>query len=376
MAEVEAAVRAWQGQFTASDPPVVRLSGTPAFVARTGSGLMRDMLTACLGTLGLVAGLFWLAYRKWSPLIWLVSLLVLILLATVAAGSLILGPLNAVSLGFAAILLGLAADYGLILYQEHICHPLRPVARLRRETAPSILWAAGTTAGAFFWVGRSSLPGLTQLGMLVGIGILMAAGVMLAVFLPVLTRRAGAPAEDGTGRSVWLPPRMMRPVTLWSVTWLVAACAVAVLLFRQPAWDYSTRNLGPRVNPPQAALDEIQSEIGGFEDALWLMLSGDDERQVAARLAHSANLLDDAVGRGVLTGYQLPTALWPHPDFQNANRRLARQLTESYPPARQAALDAGFAPSALRLTDEMVAAWRDFVGTDKVARPSRPGALW
>ena len=65
-------------------------------------------------------------------------------------GSIWLGRLNAVSLGFAAILLGLAADYGLLLYQEFISHPSRSLKQHRAAVAPSILWAAATTALAFF----------------------------------------------------------------------------------------------------------------------------------------------------------------------------------------------------------------------------------
>jgi len=219
------------------DSLTLGLTGNPVFMAETGSGLMRDLLLAALGTLVFVAGLFWLAHRNWIPLLWLVTLLVVVLMTTVALGSMILGTLNAVSLGFAAILMGLAADYALILYQEFM---------------------------AFLMIGRSSLPGLTQLGTLVGIGILVAAGVMLLAFLPPIAGRVQLRQKMGPGRKSWISNTgVLQPRALWGITLLAAVLSMAVLIVRLPTVDYGTKNLGPREGKALAALEEVQREIGG-----------------------------------------------------------------------------------------------------------------
>jgi predicted exporter len=376
VAQVRLAIQQWKADYPDGNQIKVAITGTPVFVAETGSGLMRDMSTAFLGTLCMVAGLFWLVHRKWFPLIWLVALLILILAATIGVGSLFLGALNAVSLGFAAILLGLAADYGLILYQEHIDAPSRSAAGHRRAVAPSILWAAGTTAGAFFLIGRSSLPGLTQLGVLVGIGILIAAVAMLVFFLPPLVRKTATTERPYSTKAVTPPAWLLKPATLLTFTLLITISALVVLVFRQPMLDYGTDNLGPKVNPAKMALDEIQKEIGGFDDALWLIVSGADEGRVAAGLSRSADVLDDSVNQGLLTGYSLPTALWPQPEFQAANRAQAQQLNQRLTPARNAALEAGFTEQSLQLTDKMFTAWRQFSGVEGVVRPTQPAAQW
>ena len=47
------------------------------------------------------------------------------------------------------ILLGLAVDYGLVLYQESCCAPHLSARDVRLLLAPAIFWSALTTAGAF-----------------------------------------------------------------------------------------------------------------------------------------------------------------------------------------------------------------------------------
>ena len=69
-----------------------------------------------------------------------------------------------VSVGFAAILLGLAVDYGLLLYQESLFAPGVSAAQIRRAVGPGIVWSAVTTAGAFLILNLGGLPGLAQLG--------------------------------------------------------------------------------------------------------------------------------------------------------------------------------------------------------------------
>ncbi len=154
-------------------------TGRPAFVTEIAGGMENDMAGSAGGTLATIGILFWLTHRRLRPLVWLLVLLMALLVGTTAFGGLLLGGLNVVSLGFASILLGLAEDFGIVIYQESRSHPELDATALRREVAPGIFWSAVTTAGAFLILNLSALPGLAQLGSLVAIGILLAAGVML-----------------------------------------------------------------------------------------------------------------------------------------------------------------------------------------------------
>jgi predicted RND superfamily exporter protein len=188
----------------------VRYTGRPAFVAEIGSGMERDLAGPSAGTLVVIALLFYFSHRRWRPLLWLLALLLAILAGTLALGGLVYGTLSVVSLGFASILVGLAEDFGIVLYQEAQSHPHLALHEICREAAPGIYWSALTTAGAFLLLNFSGLPGLGQLGTLVAIGVALSAVIMLYAYLPPLLRAerrgrsrvaAGVP-PGGTGATV------------------------------------------------------------------------------------------------------------------------------------------------------------------------------
>ncbi|MBI5801834.1 MAG: MMPL family transporter, partial [Verrucomicrobia bacterium] len=185
LAATRARVAAWQRESVASGV-TLHFTGRPVFVAEIASGMERDMRNSVLGTLGIIAVLFWWAHRRWRPLLWLIALLTLTLAGTLALGGLLIGTLNVVSLGFAAILLGLAVDYGLVMYQEALAMSGATAVEVRRHIGPGVAWSAVTTAGAFLVLNFSGLPGLGQLGTLVAIGIALGAVAMVYAYLPPL----------------------------------------------------------------------------------------------------------------------------------------------------------------------------------------------
>ena len=90
-------------------------TGRPAFVTEIAGSMENDMRGSAGGTLAIIGLLFWLTHRRVGPLVMLLFLLVLILGCTTALGGLFLGTVNVVSMGFAAILLGLAEDFGIVV---------------------------------------------------------------------------------------------------------------------------------------------------------------------------------------------------------------------------------------------------------------------
>src|SRR4029077_13204570 len=125
------------------------------------------------------------------------TLLALILASTLGLGGLIFGRINVVSMGFAAILLGLAVDYAVVHYQEALAHPDLSIPQIRRAIAPSIFWAAVTTISAFLVLNFGGLPGLGQLGTLVGLGVALSACIMIFEFLsPLFPERRRPPTPD------------------------------------------------------------------------------------------------------------------------------------------------------------------------------------
>ena len=186
---IRAATAPWQGR----DGCRLGFTGEPAYVASISASMQGDMTSSGVVTMLVIALIFWGVYRRMRPLIELQVMLLVIFLVTLAAAGLFLDQLTVIGVGCAAIMIGLSVDYGYFVYQRarHFEGTLR---ELQRQCLGYIMWTAGTTAAAFFALNVSSLPGLAQLGNLVGVGVVVGAVVMLTVFAPA------DPAAAATGR--------------------------------------------------------------------------------------------------------------------------------------------------------------------------------
>jgi predicted exporter/lauroyl/myristoyl acyltransferase len=389
---VYAVVGLWRGELTASEGNGVAIgyTGRPVFLREIAGNMQHDMEWSVSGTALIIALLFWLTHRRWLPLLWLLTLLILILAATLALGGLLLGAISVVSMGFAAVLLGLAVDYAVVHYQEALAHPQLSVPEIRRAIAPSILWAAITTISAFLVLNLGGLPGLGQLGTLVAIGVALAAVVMVMIYLPPLfpARRQPPP---GLPMPPWwnyfLPPQIAwtgnpppaathTSRSAWRLTALLVLAALAVLCWKRPGLDCSGAALRPPRGEAEVALDDIKSAMGLPSDPLWLVIPGRDEAEVYQRLSQAKIVLDDAVANHLIGRYLLPTVLWPRAEFQAANRGTAAALGRQGEQLRTAALGEGFNTNALVLTGELVATWARAGGSTNVVWPANPASQW
>jgi predicted RND superfamily exporter protein len=368
---------------------VVRYTGRPVFLMEIATSMQHDMGGSVVGTAAIIALLFWLTHRRWLPMFWLLALLALILVATLALGGLVLGTISVVSLGFAAVLLGLAVDYAVVHYQEALAHPQLSVPEIRRAIAPSILWAAITTMSAFLVLNLGGLPGLGQLGTLVAIGVGLAALVMVMIYLPPLfPNRRKAPPSQTPPRwwSYFVPPQETPGTAAKSarqscrnalvLTGLVVFAAGVVLCFHRPGLDHTGNALRPQRGEAEIALDEIKSAMGLPPDPFWLIISGRDEPEVYRRLTFAEGELNDAVSNHVIGQYLLPTALWPRAERQAANRAAAAVLGKQGPLLRAAALRDGFNTNALILTEELVRTWARAGANAGVVWPTNQVSQW
>ena len=369
---------------------VVRFTGRPVFVQEIASSMQHDMSGSVVGTSAIIALLFWLTHRRWLPMFWLLTLLALILVATLALGGLVLGTISVVSMGFAAVLLGLAVDYAVVHYQEALAHPQLSVPEIRRAIAPSILWAAITTMSAFLVLNLGGLPGLGQLGTLVAIGIGLAALVMVMIYLPPLFPGRRTPPRDHIPPPWWsyfIPPQRGVVIDLGAtekpgrrrtllVTGLVLLVACIILCFHWPGLDRTGNALRPQRGEAETALAEITAEMGLPPEPLWLIISGRQEPDVYQRITIAESLLNSAVSNHVIGAYLLPGALWPRAEYQAANRKAATLLGRQGPVLRAAALGEGFNTNALVLTDELVQTWARAAASTGVFWPTNDASQW
>ena len=379
LAAIRARTSAWQRGNTASGV-TLHFTGRPVFVAEIASGMERDMRGSVLGTMAIIAGLFWWAYRRWRPLVWLLALLTLTLGGTLALGGLLIGTLNVVSMGFAAILLGLAVDYGLVMYQEAIALPGATAAEVRRHIAPGILWSAVTTACAFLVLNFSGLPGLGQLGTLVAIGIALGALVMLYAYLPPLLNQPthGSRVDETQHSTVSRAGDLKsgRPGRRLLPTLILALASVLILVRGLPPLLHSADPLRPTRSEAYSTAELISQRLGERSEPLWLIVAGRDESEVARHLAVIQPMLQEAVSNQVLTNLLLPDALWPQPGRQQANRDTARWLAGQRNTLRFAALEAGFSTNALLLADSMLDVWAAAANTSLPVWPTNAVSTW
>jgi lauroyl/myristoyl acyltransferase len=323
-------------------------------------------------------------------MLWLLALLAVVLIATVAVGSIILGTISVLSLGFAAVLLGLAVDYAVVHYQEALSHPQLSISEVRRAISPSILWAAITTISAFLALNLGGLPGLAQLGTLVAIGVALAALVMVLVYLPPLFPgrwKSGANQPRQPWRSYFMPPRENTPVASSPAdracsrravifTFILAACAGLALSFHLPPLDRSANALQPRHSEAEAALEEMTAAAGIPQDPLWVIISGHGEPEVFDILSRAEGILRQAVSNRTIGGYLLPTLMWPRVEYQQANRAAAAALGVQGPRLRAAAVEEGFQTNALFLTDELLRTWTRAGNCRDVFWPTNDLSQW
>ncbi len=368
-----AVVGRWRANTGGADRCILSWTGGPAFVAEISTSMERDMKWSISSTALIVVLLFGFAHRQLRPLIWLLALLGVSLILTMATGGLLFGKLNVVSLGFAAILLGLGVDYALVLYQERLAHTRVPLADIRRWTAAGIGWSAVTTAGAFALLNFGGLPGLAQLGSLVAVGVAISAAVMIAWFLPPLESSVPAvePHEPFRGRAAHPVRRFLLP----GASILLGGAALTWVLGQPPVIDASAAPLRPIRSPAYSAMAELRRELGG-EETWPVLVAGTNEQQVADSLDRLRTRLEEAVSAGAIKSFTLPDSFWPNPRRQAVNRVALAEVLRDSADLLKAAQDAGFTQDSLALANAIFTTWRNALATGRSFEASNAVSRW
>jgi hopanoid biosynthesis associated RND transporter like protein HpnN len=189
----------------------VRLTGQVAINDEQFVTLGKGMLPNLAGTVLAVLVILWLALR--SPHINLAVFVSLCvgLVVTAAAGLLMVGAFNLISVASGILFIGLAADFCIqftVRYrtERHERDEVRAALRsaAARAGAPLALAAAGTMFGFFSFV-PTQYRGIAELGLIAGFGM-MAAFVTTITLLPALLTVFGAPGEPERMGFVALAP--------------------------------------------------------------------------------------------------------------------------------------------------------------------------
>ncbi len=268
----------------AEDSPQVSaiLSGPGVFAAESRQLIRRDAERLSLLSASVILAMLIFVYRSLLPVA-LVSIPVFLgLLIGVLVVNALFGSVHAITLGFAATLIGEAVDYpSYLLLNTAPGEAARDAARRLRVT---LALAVMSTVVSALALTLSSFKGLAQLGVLTMVGVLVA-GVVTQFLIPWLLgdrklafRRLDLPAGEFLVQSRW--PAVMAA--------LAVACAGAALVQQHPAW-WQRDLAGISPVPPAMRLQdaELRREMGAPEVSVFLASRGNSQ-QAALQAAEDA----------------------------------------------------------------------------------------
>ncbi|HEY1979150.1 MAG TPA: MMPL family transporter, partial [Xanthobacteraceae bacterium] len=201
-------------------------------------------------TIAVVLVILWLALR-WVRIIFAVFVSLVVGLAiTAAAGLLMVGTLNLISVYFAVLFVGLGVDFGLqfsVRYraERHEIDDVRGalLEAARRAGAPLTLAALATAAGFLSFL-PTVYKGVSELGLVAGVGMLIAFATSITL-LPALLSILKPPPEPAQLGYAALAPvddflsRNRMPILI--VTGLVVAAGLPLLFWLR--FDFNPINL-------------------------------------------------------------------------------------------------------------------------------------
>src|SRR4051812_21848477 len=252
-------------------PLQILVTGRSAYVAEISLSMRHDIIITLLGSILLVSGVFYAGFRRWLPLLGMGISLLLCCLVALAAGLLIFGELNMVTIGMCAILIGLGVDFAILIfgrYQQarsegraHAPAVQEAVAKVGR----AIFFGALTTAVGFMALLLANSGGFTQLGVLIAIGILAAALFMTSIFF-LFTRESSHPPRHDWILDVvrrYVRRTLARPgLILWIALPILLVLFGLALLPQLPLiFDASTRSMEPKSSAAGHALAEIMAKM-------------------------------------------------------------------------------------------------------------------
>jgi hopanoid biosynthesis associated RND transporter like protein HpnN len=197
-----------------------------------------------------VVATLWLAVRSFKIIACILITLAIGLVVTMAAGLLVAGVFNIISIAFVALFVGLGVDFGIQFcvryrHERFVLHALRQslVCAGRSVGIPLALAAAATTAGFFSFL-PTSYVGVAELGLVAGIGMIVAFALSITLLPALLMIFHPEGEEDEIGYRMFAPvDRFMIEHRRFVLIGWAAAAAVALTLTAFVKFDFNPLDL-------------------------------------------------------------------------------------------------------------------------------------
>ncbi len=323
----------------------VRLTGEPAFSSEIGMAMERDLSGSISITLGLIGILFWWMQRRFSLLLGLMGVLVIVFAVALGIAGWLYGELSIMALSSIEILIGLSVDYGLVICQEAKLTGHRK-QELRKSAGPPVLFGAITTTVVFLALNLGGLPGMAQMGTIVGIGLSVAAVLMLILYLPFIVR-FGVDRAPATGSGNLLP----RSSSAWWITAGLCIGAAAILFIHGlPRAEFDSKIMRPRESAAMDGFERVQKAFPAWSGkSLGVVIEAQTDEQMLTLITDAQKRVDLATNSGLIESHQLPNHWWPNQSQQHANREILADLANNRERLLAEADAAGFTEEGLAL---------------------------
>jgi uncharacterized protein len=356
-------------------PLEVLVTGRSAYVAEISLSMRHDIIITILGSIVLVGGVFYVGFQRWLPLIGMGFSLLLCCLVALAAGLLIFGELNMVTVGFCAILIGLGVDFAILIFgryqqaRDDGSDHLEAVDVAIKNLGRAVFFGALTTAVGFLALLLSGSAGFTQLGVLIAIGIFLAGLFMMSVFFVFLPQSSHPQTHDWIFLLVkkYVRWTVRRPaIMLWIAAPILLLLTAIAISPRPPlVFDASTQSMEPKSSAASYALHTIMDKMPArWEPAIGMIRSADAQQlhDYWQKVAAHWNDLQEA---GKIKSFSTPAALALSPARLTTNREKLRTVDF---PATRAALESSVAQEGFSAETFASA----FTLLDKLAQVSAP----
>jgi uncharacterized protein len=328
-AELQRRLRQLVARLAAGSGIEAQFTGAHLYAYHVSEALQRDLaVSSVLALLGvaLVQLIFFRSLRL-IPLSALVAGVALC--GTLAVATLTVGHLNALSLAFAALFIGMSDDVLIHITAQTRRHlDERPGPRLVgavTRVAPALLAATLTTVAAFLSFTLSAFAGLGHTGLLAACGLALNL-VLAMIFFPALgTVLPPGPGPSGETRV----DRVLEGLGGAAQRHRVAVVGVALLLGAGAAWaarelrfSEDLTRLAPAQIPPARTDRAIAARFERARDRVIVMLQGRDAEETLQANDRLAARLAQLRRDGVVASYRSLSSLLPARSTQEA--RLAR----------------------------------------------------
>jgi predicted RND superfamily exporter protein len=324
-------VKEWKGYL-----PKIYTTGRIPFVAQISKSMETDAILSAVLSITIVSGLFYVAFRRFLPLLGICLTLILSALVSLALGMLIFKSINVIAIGFFSILVGLGVDFSLLLFGRY--QQARRIGEGHakavfcsvRDIGAAIFYVVCTTAIGFLALNFSKSAGFGQLGTLVALGVTMA-GLFMVMFL-FLFFKPVKPLEKAdflllaATRFVHAAFREPRILLGAAIAVLLAGVVIAIGPFLPLKFDTSPLSLQPKTIPASIALQVMSSELKQESDPVRVLVTADSQQEFYQRW----HRLDEAFQEGLRSGYLRygvsPAAFVPNPERIAENRALLKAI--------------------------------------------------